>query len=78
MKRNFGRRLKRIFGDYIEDSLNIEIATAPPRDDKKSCSLAGELACVNKTEGLYTHPLFPSDISPYQGKSKTGSIKQTQ
>ena len=36
MKRSFGLRLKRIFGDYIEDSLNIEIATAPPRDNWSS------------------------------------------
>jgi len=56
VKRNFGLRLKRIFGDCIGGSLNIEIATAPLRDDEKPCSPDGELAYVNKTEGLYSQP----------------------
>jgi len=56
VKRSFGLRLKRIFGDYIEDSLNIEIATAPPQDDEKPYSPRGELPCVSKTEKFYTQP----------------------
>ena len=68
MKRNFGRRLKRIFGDCIQDSLNIEIATAPLRDDEKPCSPGGELACVNKTEGLYTQPPLSFGHLPLSGE----------